>query len=406
VSVDPKTGFVRAMVGGRDFARSQVNLALGHCATPEEPEDGHPLCVDGGGTGRQPGSAFKPLTLAKALEKGISPDRVYRGPSSYTFPNCAGAGCTVHNVESSGYGSLTLRQATAYSVNTVYAQLISDVGIKDTAEMAHRLGITMVNPEGNLPSGEPYGPSLTLGAAEVSPLDMAAAFGVFANRGQQMSATPVVRIETTKGDMVEDNRNRRPRRVLGADIADRMNQILSDVITSGTGRGADIGRPNGTAGKTGTSEDYGDAWFVGYTPELSTAIWMGYSDSRRPLTGIKGQSRVYGGTFAAPTWKAYMTEVAKGLNLTDFAKPGPPPTQPPASVDARVSPTPTARVTPPTTRFVAPAPRPPVNPAPAPRTSPTSRVSVPPSIYRPPVTITPTTRPTPTTRSSPFGPNP
>jgi penicillin-binding protein 1A len=92
VSVDPKTGFVRAMVGGRDFARSQVNLALGHCATPEEPEDGHPLCVDGGGTGRQPGSAFKPLTLAKALEKGISPDRVYRGPSSYTFPNCAGAG--------------------------------------------------------------------------------------------------------------------------------------------------------------------------------------------------------------------------------------------------------------------------------------------------------------------------
>jgi penicillin-binding protein 1A len=396
VSVDPRTGFVRALVGGRDFTRSQVNLALGHCASAAPAKDGEPICIDGGGTGRQPGSAFKPLTLAKALEKGIRPDRVYRGPSSYTFPNCAGQGCTVHNVESSGYGSLTLRDATAYSVNTVYAQLIQDVGIKDTAELAHRLGLTMINPDGKLPNGEDYGPSLTLGAAEVSPLDMAASFAVFANRGQQFPHTPVVRIETARGEVVEDNRNRRPRRVLPTNVADTVNDILKDVITSGTGRGADIGKPDGTAGKTGTSEDYGDAWFVGYTPQLSTAIWMGFSDSRRPLTNIKGQGRVYGGTFAAPTWKAYMTEVGKDLGLTDFAKPGPGPIIPPSTA-ANQGPTPPAS-TPSTTQFTRPT---------TPTTRPVAVVPVPATAPRP--TTPPTTRAfswTTTTIPSPFNTTP
>ena len=110
---------------------------------------------------------------------------MYSGPGTYTFPRCSGNQCTVKNVESGSYGSITLREATGHSVNTVYAQLVRDVGIKETAEMAHRLGITMVSPDGNQPNGEPYGASLTLGAAEVSPLDMAAAFGVFAARGIQ-----------------------------------------------------------------------------------------------------------------------------------------------------------------------------------------------------------------------------
>jgi membrane peptidoglycan carboxypeptidase len=234
----------------------------------------------------------------------------------------------------------------------------------------------MVNPDGKLPSGEDYGPSLTLGAAEVSPLDMAAAFGVFANRGMQFPHTPVVRIETGRGEVVEDNRNRRPRRVLPSNVADTVNDILKDVVTSGTGRGADIGRPDGTAGKTGTSEDYGDAWFVGYTPQLSTAIWMGLSDSRRPLTNIKGQSRVYGGTFAAPTWKAYMTEIGKDLGLTDFAKPGPiiVPSTAPGSGPATTSRAPAVPQTTPTTRprAVVPAPTVTLRP-PAPTTPPTTR---------------------------------
>jgi len=389
VSVDPRTGLVRALVGGRDFSQSQVNLALGHCASEAAPTNtSGPICIDGGGSGRQPGSSFKPFTLAKALEKGISVNTVYSGPSSYRFPNCSGDGCVVHNVESSGYGALSLRSATAYSVNTVFAQLIEDVGVKDTAEMAYRLGLTMINPDGKLPSGEPYGPSLTLGAAEVAPVDMAAAYGVFANRGIQLPASPVLKVEARDGTVLEDNTKRAGKRVLAQDIADTMNDVLEGVVQFGTGYGADFGHPKGIAGKTGTSEDYGDAWFVGYTPQLSTAIWMGYSDSRKPLTNIKGQARVYGATFGVPTWKAYMTEAAPELNLTDFAEPAPPTTLAPKPAAGATSASPATG--PPTTIETGPTTptTPYVFPTLPPRPS-TTRATSPTSIYRAP----PTTRP-------------
>jgi penicillin-binding protein 1A len=331
VSLDPSTGLVKALVGGRDFAQSQVNLALGDCTHAVASGSDGPQCVASGGTGRQPGSAFKPFTLAKAFEKGFSPDQVFRGPSSYTFPHCRGQGCTVHNVESGGYGGLTLRQATAYSVNTVFAQLILDVGIKDTAELAHRLGLTMVDPGGRLPTGEPYGPSLTLGAAEVSPLDMAAAYSVFAARGMQYPATPVVRVTDLRGKVVEDDSARPGRRVLSQAVADTVTNVLEGVIRAGTGRAADIGRPYGSAGKTGTAENYSDAWFVGYTPTLSTAVWMGFSDGHNPLVGIKGVSRVYGGTFPAQMWKQFMTSALDGTPPVEFAGPAAPPVTTPPS---------------------------------------------------------------------------
>ncbi|MDQ4097671.1 MAG: penicillin-binding transpeptidase domain-containing protein, partial [Actinomycetota bacterium] len=230
--------------------------------------------------------------------------------------------CTVHNVESGGYGAISLRQATASSVNTVYAQLIRDVGVPETAEMANRLGLTMVNPKGIGPDGSPYGVSLTLGAAETSPLDMAAAFAVFANRGLQQPATPVVKVTDANGNVLEDNTKRKPRRVLSEAVADNVNEVLKSVVQGGTGTAAAIGRPDGTAGKTGTSEDFGDAWFVGYTPALSTSVWIGYADSRnRPLRSIKGVNPVYGGTIPARTWQAYMSEAVKGLPPADFAPP-------------------------------------------------------------------------------------
>jgi penicillin-binding protein 1A len=327
VSLDPRKGLVRALVGGRDFAKSNVNLALGNCAAvkPVEPKPGAPLppvCIAGGGAGRQPGSAFKPFTLAAALDAGIKSTETYRGPGTYTYPNCSGEGCTVRNTESGSYGSLSLAQATAYSVNTVFAQLILDVGITETAHMANKLGITMVDPEGNLPSGEPYGPSLTLGAAEVSPLDMAAAFGVFSARGQRFSASPVVKVTDPNGKVLEDNTTRRPERVLTQAVADEMNSVLTGGVEFGTGTAANIARPGGTAGKTGTSEGFGDAWFVGYTPELSTSVWMGYADSRQALENIKGTARVYGGTLPAATWKDFMTTALTGVPLSTFPVPG------------------------------------------------------------------------------------
>jgi penicillin-binding protein 1A len=323
VTVEPSTGFIKTMIGGRDFSASQVNLALGNCTDVQPgPKDG-PVCLSGGGSGRQPGSAFKPFTLAKAFEEGIPSSRVYSGPSTYTVPNCSGDQCTIHNVESGGYGAISLRLATAYSVNTVFAQLIRDVGVPETAEMAHRLGLTMVSPDGIRHSdNEPYGVSLTLGAAETSPLDMAAAYSVFANRGLQQPATPVVKVTDANGNVLEDNTKRKPKRVLAEAVADNVTDVLKGVVQFGTGTGAAIGRPDGTAGKTGTSEDYGDAWFVGFTPALSTAVWMGYSDSRtKPLRHIKGVDPVYGGTIPASTWQAFMSQALKNAPPADFPPP-------------------------------------------------------------------------------------
>ncbi len=361
VSIDPRNGLVRAVVGGRDFAKSNVNLALGNCAAVPpvdiKPDEQVPLCMSGGGAGRQPVSAFKPITLAAALDAGRKSTDVYRGPGEFTYPNCSGVGCTVRNTESGSYGALTLAQATAYSVNTVFAQLVLDVGVKETAQMANRLGLTMIDPEGNLASGEPYGPSLTLGAAEVSPLDMAAAFGVFSARGQQFPASPVVKVTGPDGKVLEDNTTRRPKRVLTQAVADEMNSVLTGGIEFGTGVGAQIGRPGGTAGKTGTSEGFGDAWFVGYTPELSTSVWMGYADSRKAMENIKGVAKVFGGTLPAATWKDYMGQALAGVPPSKF--PVPPRAVRPAPATASTpSPAPVAPVDPnaPVTTTLVPSP--------------------------------------------------
>jgi penicillin-binding protein 1A len=306
VAVDPATGFVKALVAGRDFDRSQVNLALGNCEGVEPAGDREPMCVDGGGTGRQPGSAFKPFVLARAMEEGMSLNKTYRAPSRYSFPGCrSGSGCTVRNAGGRGYGRLSLGQATARSANTVFAQLIGDVGVKDTAELAHRLGVTMIDPDGRTPGGDRYGAALALGAKEVSPLSMAAAYGVFANRGVRVPATPIVKVTTADGRVLEDNTNRRGRRVLSTKVADDVTDALRDVVRSGTGTAADIGRSD-VAGKTGTTDNHSDAWFVGFTPELSTAVWMGYADSQRPLVNVDGHPRVYGGTIPASTWATFM----------------------------------------------------------------------------------------------------
>jgi penicillin-binding protein 1A len=325
VVIDPQTGLVQAMVGGRDYAASQVNAALGHCATPPAIGAQLPICIDGGGSGRQPGSSFKPFTLAKAFEEGISPDAMFSGPSSYTYPPkvCQGPNCTVRNVESGGFGRITLRQATADSVNTVFAQLIQKVGVPQTAEMAHRLGVTMINANGRGPSG-PYGPSLTLGSADVSPLDMASAYGVFAARGMQFPATPVVKVIAPDGSVLEDNSARAGKRVLDPSVADQVNDVLKGVVTGGTGTAANIGRPDGTAGKTGTTQSFSDAWFIGYTPQLVASVWMGNTTGRQPLVNIKGLPAVYGGTIPAETWHDFMSQALAGVPVENFVPPNAP----------------------------------------------------------------------------------
>jgi len=337
VSVEPQTGFIKAMVGGRGFNTDQTNLTLGGCEHPENPnwqivvpatcwENNTPLS---GGTGRQPGSAFKPFTLAAALNHGVLPTETWYGPNSYTVPGCLGPQCTIHNAESGSYGRINLRQATWYSVNTVYAQLVLDrrVGVARAAQMAKNLGITEA-----WYSPQRHGASYTLGAIDVSPLDMASAFGVFDNHGVRVPATPVVLVKDASGKTLIDNRLNptppRGSRVLDPAVADNVTDILRGVIAGGTGRAADIGRP--AAGKTGTTSDFTDAWFIGYVPTLSTAVWMGWKDTedatKRSLRNVKGYAEVFGGTLPAQTWAAYMRVATKDIPVTDFNQP--PPLQP------------------------------------------------------------------------------
>src|SRR5207302_1928975 len=205
VSVEPSTGYVKAVVGGRDYTASQVNLALGGCPARPPPaiqEVVTPTCWDGGtviggGGGRQAGSAFKIFTLAAALSKGFLPSRTYPAPDVYQVPNCAGPGCTIHNAVGGAGPPASIASATWASVNTVYAQIIRDTGVHDVAEMAKRTGVTSVvyNPQ-------EYGLSYTLGVIGVSPLDMASAYGTFDNHGVRIEPSPVIKVTDSSGKML------------------------------------------------------------------------------------------------------------------------------------------------------------------------------------------------------------
>jgi penicillin-binding protein 1A len=297
VSIEPQTGYVRTLVGGTDWEESKVNLALGRL---------------GGGSGRQAGSSFKPFVLARAFEAGVSPNKTYPGPACVTPRGFQKPVC---NYGDSGYGTSTLARAMAKSINTVFVQLIVDVGIKQTAELAKRLGITSMDPD------HAYG-GIAIGTQEVSPLDMSSAFGVFAARGLRAEPTPVLKITERDGTVLEDNTVAdRTTRVLEEPVADNMNQVLTGVIEGGTGTAANIGRP--AAGKTGTSEEYQNAWFVGYTPVLSTAVWMGYKEGNISMRGVHGVGTVTGGSWPARMWHDFMTEAMKGIPPTEFTQPAP-----------------------------------------------------------------------------------
>ena len=341
VSIEPQTGHVRALVGGRDFSQDQTNLALGGC---QQAPPGVQVVVastcqtsqvpQGGGTGRQPGSAFKPFVLATAFAHGVLPGTVFNGPQSIALPvGCRGQACQViHNAGDSESGVFSLQQATWYSVNTVYAQLILDprVTVQQTAETAKALGITSA-----WYSPQVHGASYALGALDVSPLDMASAYGVFDNHGVRVPATPVLLVENPSGKVLIDNRAPAGTHVLGSVVADNVTNVLKGVITQpgATAYGtANIGRP--AAGKTGTTSSYVDAWFVGYTPTLVTSVWMGKKNTEDPAHGASMSSvcsaglhtcasPVFGGTLPARTWANYMKQAMQGVPATDFNQPAP-----------------------------------------------------------------------------------
>src|SRR5207248_2793098 len=281
VAIDPRDGRVLDMFGGNNFHKSQFNLA-----------------VQGE---RQAGSSFKPFVLATALKEGVAPSTTF--VSKQVTINAGGRLWEVHNYEDEYLGPITIQQATAYSDNAVFAQLTKLVGPQNIASTASSLGITT--------RLLPYF-SIGLGAQGVNPLEMARAFSAFANGGKRIDGRRfgneprvIVKVTNEKGRSIDDN-TPLPVQALPEEDAGIVTALLQNVVKYGTGKAAALSGGRAVAGKTGTTENYGDAWFVGYTPQLVTAVWVGYTNRLRPLTYEYHGKPVAGGTFPALIWKSFM----------------------------------------------------------------------------------------------------
>ncbi len=348
VAIDPRTGAVRAMYGGRDFFRSQVNLATGQ-----------------GGSGRTAGSAFKPFTLAAAMEDRISLASRWRGPGTITIPasECFtnGRPWTLSNASDEESGIFTLAQATAHSVNTVFAQLAAQVGPRKVAGVAHRMGIR-----------SPLEPvcSITLGTQAVDPLEMTNAYATLAAEGMRRWATPLQRLEGPDGQVLFRLTHDRGKQVIDQNDANLVTSALEGVITGGTGTAANIARP--AAGKTGTAQNYVDAWFCGYTRQLATCVWMGYpKNDTTPMQSVEGVSPVFGGTIPAAIWHDFMAEVTTNMPVVDFPTPSAQGyDQGPATPVPAPAPSPTKSPKPSPSPSESPSPRPTESPSPSPTESP------------------------------------
>lgn len=284
VAVEPTTGYVKAMVGGRDWNTNKFNFAT----------QAH----------RQPGSSFKVFTLVTALEQGMPPTRKLDSSSPATIAT-GGRPWIVGNAEGGGgKGYITLQQATVGSVNTAFARLIAEIGAEKVVDTAHRMGI-----ESDI---QPF-LSITLGSQEVTPIEMASAFGTLAADGVHYPHTSITKIVDSQGQTIFEY-TPVGEQAISHSVAYAATSIMKGVITSGTATRANIGRP--AAGKTGTTQDYRDAWFVGFTPQLSVSVWMGYTPER-PMRNVHGR-KAFGGTFCAPIWHDFMIKAMANQPVRDF----------------------------------------------------------------------------------------
>lgn len=285
-------GRVVAMVGGRDFGASKVNLAVG---------------AGGGGVGRQAGSTFKPFVLTEIVKEGYSVSSKVPGPRKIVIPGANdGHDWEISNYDDADFGDISLVDATVHSVNTAYAQAVIGRAQK-TVQTAHDMGVESPLQVEN---------SIVLGTQNVSPLDMAAAYSTLSNRGMRIPPRVIDSVADAQGN---DLSYPVPpsSRVLDENVADVVNDVLRQVVGRGSGGSAQVPDQQ-IAGKTGTTEEFGDAWFVGYTPYLTTAVWVGYPEGQaRAMTDVHG-IKVTGSTFPAQIFRKIMTQLVGGHEKVAF----------------------------------------------------------------------------------------
>lgn len=297
VAIDPATGAVRALLGGRDYDDRKDPSARFNLATDAR---------------RQPGSTFKQLVLATALEQGHSLDETFPGGSRTVLAPRPGEPdpYPVDNYDGKDFGRLSLRDATAFSVNVVYARLIAEVGPDAVAEVAHRAGIrSQLRPLR----------SLALGSQEVSPLEMASVQATLAAGGVYRPPSVVTRITDAGGRVLYERQPPRGERVLDQAVAALTTQALRGVIERGTGVRAALQRP--LAGKTGTTQRGADAWFVGYTPALAAAVWIGFPQGAVAMEPPRTRITVEGGNWPAEVFARFGLQALADVPAHDFPTP-------------------------------------------------------------------------------------
>jgi penicillin-binding protein 1A len=302
ISISPRTGAIRAMAA----------------VVPNRPKNEFNLLSQ---ARRQPGSTFKTFVLAAAVEMGVNPDSTYYNSQPFTYRvhpagNCDdGSWWCVHTYANDYYGWSSIRSATIRSDNAVYAQLTLDVTPEKVAEVARKMGVRSA-----LDVKGAFVPSIGLGSVAVSPLDLASAYATLAAGGVYAEPTAIRKVVLADGREDKEAGWGKPkrRRAISEGTAAVVTRILEQNMQSGTGTRAAFGRP--AAGKTGTNEEHKDAWFAGYTPDLATTVWIGYTRGEIPMENVHGIA-VSGGSFPAEIWRLFMESALEGAEATPFEEP-------------------------------------------------------------------------------------